>query len=577
MFSSSFTLSILLLLLLTLTLTSTSALTRHNRLSPVIFRDVSLSADLKRPYGRRKKYGGACVADLNADGLPDLLLAHHGDRWMQAYLNLGSFRFRQILFHHWADIHGITAVRLSPYHSTLHFTLSRGGRNGQLLAPVYLFHMLANGTIQSVSGTRTGDLDYVASAAKPRGRGTRGYNKVKRDSDGVKVNVRGRGRSTLFLNLHAATWRSKPFPDMLSLNAPDGSKRHHKAFAGKWTGRFQYRTLSSAFRGFPSGYALATDVDNDRRMEVVLFHNLSFWKLQNDFHFRDVTAGVLPEVNRRGSYTAVGAMAELDYDNDGFWDLFVTQSASSELDWIRRRPLYDGLLRNIGGKRYVDVSQRAGIPFGKESTYMPKSNMSPSRGITTGDFNNDGYIDIFICLFDHSDKYHLLLNNGGDGTFSTIRGIVHRDAAVHGDAATAVDLDEDGRLDLVLSEGDWFKAEYGGYYRLLQNITPIGKRNTNRFLLVRVLNAPRKRATALHAVVEVWIGQRQGHGRQRLSMRRRVSNPGVTVSQSFIETVHFGIARHDVVDMVRVTWSDGSRVTRWKVKANTKITIGEAS
>lgn len=481
---------------------------------------------------------------------------------MQAYLNLGSFRFRQIRFHHWADIHGLTAVRLSPYDRTLHFALSRGGRNGEYLAPVYLFRVLDNGTISSVPAGQTGDLDYVG--------------KKKRDADGVRVNVRGRGRSTLFLNLNANTWRSKPFPDLLSLNAPDGSNRHHKAFTGKWTGKFTYRTLSSGFRKFKSGYGIATDIDNDRRMEVVLFHNLSFWKLQNNFHFRDITSTMLPGVDRASGYTAVGAVAELDYDNDGFWDLFVTQSASSELDWIKRRPLYDGLLRNIGGKRYVDVSQGSGIPFGIGSRKMPKSNMSPSRGVTTGDFNNDGYIDIFICLFDHSDRYHMLLNNFGDGSFTVVSGIVSRDANIRGDAATAVDLDNDGRLDLVVSEGDWFNAKHGGYYRLLRNITPVYK-NSNGFLLVRVLNAPRKRATALHAVVIVWIRRRKGDGRYRLDMRRRVSNPGVTVAQSFLETVHFGVARHDEIDMVRVTWTDGSVVTRWKVKANTKITIGEAA
>ena len=86
--------------------------------------------------------------------------------------------------------------------------------------------------------------------------------------------------------------------------------------------------------------------------------------------------------------TMCGGVAAFDFDNDGRMDLFFTNGAKlPELEKTDPR-FYNCLLRNRGDGTFEDVTARAGL-LGKDLGF--------SFGVAAGDYDNDGYEDLFIC------------------------------------------------------------------------------------------------------------------------------------------------------------------------------------
>lgn len=145
--------------------------------------------------------------------------------------------------------------------------------------------------------------------------------------------------------------------------------------------------------------------------------------------------------------------AFLDYDQDGFLDLYVVNGAYVEGLSTGDRPRgnpHNHLYRNRGNSTFEDRSDRAGVAdpghFG--------------MGVAVADYDNDGYPDIYVCNFGPNVLYH----NNGDGTFSD----VSLKAGVAGDLCTVgavwFDYDNDGLLDLYVGNYVEFDPEYDFYY-----------------------------------------------------------------------------------------------------------------
>lgn len=498
------------------------------------FRDVTRSAGLKRPLGRRRKYGGASVADLDADGWPDLLCGHHGDKSMQVYFNNRDGTFSLSPFSFWRDLHGLNPFHAYPRSGGMHFLASTGGSNGIKPQFPHLFRVFPNRTIVDVTHLSP-DL----------------------------LHTRRRGRSAIVMSLRTKK-RSREkgvstHPDIVLLNHDDGSEHHHRAFTVSRHGALTERPLhKKSFYQSHNMYGGVTDIDGDGVMEVVLLGRLSVFKLKKDFSFVEISKRVLPRLPvtdrfSRGDMVGSLAYAELDYDNDGHFDLFVTRSRAGPNRPMRVVNMHDHLLRNVNGRYYNDVTKAARIPTKKAN----------SHGVTVGDFDNDGHIDIFIVRYNISPPYLLLLNDG-NGKFKSVRSGFWRSANVDGDSATAVDYNRDGRLDIILSEGNWgMDNTRKGYYRVMKNMW----RNGNGFLLVRVRSAVGFSVTSLHAVVTVVMPD----GSKQV---RRVGSPGTLVSNSYVELVHFGLGRHLVVPVVSVRWTDGAVSMKGHVLANETVEFG---
>jgi hypothetical protein len=138
--------------------------------------------------------------------------------------------------------------------------------------------------------------------------------------------------------------------------------------------------------------------------------------------------------------TMAGGVAVFDYNRDGRPDIFFTNGAN--LATLKKDdPNYrNRLFRNDGNGVFTDVTESAGL-----------AGSGYDSGVAVGDYDNDGYPDLFVAGVHHNTLYH----NNGDGTFTDVTekaGIPNRPdpqfGPMWGITAVWVDVNNDGLLDL---------------------------------------------------------------------------------------------------------------------------------
>jgi hypothetical protein len=136
-----------------------------------------------------------------------------------------------------------------------------------------------------------------------------------------------------------------------------------------------------------------------------------------------------------------GGVAIFDYDNDGWMDIYFTNGA--KLPELKKTDpsFHHCLLRNRGDGTFEDVTRRAGLAG---------EHLDFSYGVAAGDYDNDGWTDLFIANTGRNTLYR----NLGDGTFRDVTaesGLDAKPAETLSVQGAWFDADNDGWLDLVLS------------------------------------------------------------------------------------------------------------------------------
>ncbi len=140
--------------------------------------------------------------------------------------------------------------------------------------------------------------------------------------------------------------------------------------------------------------------------------------------------------------TMGGGAAWLDFDGDGWLDLYLTNSAPTEA-FRPRGPLGGILYRNLGDGRFEDVSELAGV----------SAHGLFAMGVAVGDYDNDGDPDLAVTGHGRS----VLFRNEGHSTFADVTGEAGvGNVGAWGTSAAWFDFDRDGLLDLVVANYlDW--------------------------------------------------------------------------------------------------------------------------
>jgi hypothetical protein len=161
-------------------------------------------------------------------------------------------------------------------------------------------------------------------------------------------------------------------------------------------------------------------------------------------HYKDVrqAAGITfkqdgTATNEKNYLETMGTgVGWIDYDQDGLLDLYFPQSAAT--DWYKpAHPLRSELFHNNGDGTFTEVTDKAGV--GAVGLY--------AQGVAVGDFDNDGYPDLYVTGYGRAILYH----NNGDGTFTDVTqkaGV--GDEGQWSTSAGWFDYDKDGYLDLIV-------------------------------------------------------------------------------------------------------------------------------
>ncbi|MGA8151874.1 MAG: CRTAC1 family protein [Terriglobales bacterium] len=145
--------------------------------------------------------------------------------------------------------------------------------------------------------------------------------------------------------------------------------------------------------------------------------------------------------------TVLGGLGVIDFDQDGWPDLYCVNGASlPSLEKTEPR-FFNRLYRNNRDGTFTDVTQKAGV---RGHGYQ--------MGVAVGDYNNDGFEDLYVVGVHGNTLYR----NNGDGTFTDVTqaagvsGAGPRGNNLWSVAAAWIDYDNDGRLDLIVSNYcDW--------------------------------------------------------------------------------------------------------------------------
>src|SRR5579871_6395978 len=146
-----------------------------------------------------------------------------------------------------------------------------------------------------------------------------------------------------------------------------------------------------------------------------------------------------PTPNKNQPETMISGVALLDYDNDGYLDIFFVNGAAIPSLKKDSPKYYNRLYHNNRDGTFTDVTEKAGL-----------AGDGYDMGVAVGDFDNDGWPDIFVANVTQNRLYR----NNGNGTFTDVTdkaGVgmpLYKGEKMWSAAAGWVDYNNDGKLDL---------------------------------------------------------------------------------------------------------------------------------
>ncbi|MGJ8693980.1 MAG: CRTAC1 family protein [Thalassotalea sp.] len=587
---------------------------------------VAALKDISLEQANRRKWDTPVIADLDQDGFLDLLLTDHGYSIKVYWNNKGKFGKgidihmgdnhgitvgdfdndgRQDIFVARGGGSGDNARNTKLFH-----VVGRNIIGGEEFSVPFL--NMRGRTVKLVDGDNDGDLDLLMFGFPPGG-------KSKQNPSYFYENT-GNGQMVLASELMKTQrdgqkmlltdFNNDHIPDFLLYG--DGKVTAHQG-----NGDFTFKDVTKDFFASPLLHVtniVEIDIDNDgdqdlyftRGKELIAgetffdqnTNTFAFYTKRGKFQFADLLVGdILALKNYQSSWphqaiylgesgyeyehtseyhsgqdvklvssNALGFPDKLDkkgiyigYIGNGQWRIAgdtwsptsgVVLNVADYAAYSHERGVKDILLENVNGK-YVDKTDAANLSL-----------VAHTEAVTAGDFDNNGFKDLFVVQRGNlaTTNKQLLLLNQGNGQFKTVEQhqVISQELGATGIAAETFDYNKDGKLDLI------YANERGGWH-LFKNTLAASK--DNNFIKINVGSSPAKQVSALGAVVTVQACQQ--------TYKTRVGSSAAKYSQSFDNQIHVGLGSCKTIKQVNVRWSSGESSTNNNVGINKITKIGQ--
>jgi len=338
------------------------------------------------------------------------------------------------------------------------------------------------------------------------------------------------------------------------------------------------------------------DIDNDGDLDLFISNRSPE---DHNYLYRN-DSGIYVDITGTSGISLEGQLSFcsifFDYDKDGLQDIYVSNDKEENIN---------RLYKNLGDGVFQDVSEssNAGVDVSAMST-------------TLGDFNNDGWFDIYITntLFSQvsSIQGNVLLKNNGDGTFTNVATETGTSFDSVGWGSVFLDADNDGLLDIYVSSSEngngslissaFYHQQDDETFTIPQDIgfntdlresysnaigdinndgkpeIVVGNDTDNNFLWQ---NNTLNENNWLKVKLEGVVSNKDGIGNTieinvdgQSQYRYTLAGEGYLSQNSFYE--FFGTGLSNLIDYVKVTWtSTGATETFNNIEANQSITIKE--
>ncbi len=465
----------------------------------ITYQNVAEAAGIEHTYGTGVSGGGVSFCDFNGDGLDDLSLATEEDG-PRFFRNTGSG---------FVEISLLPTPVSEPVKQILWADYDNDGDKDLFLAVFehqnYLFENSGDNTLELI--------DVSDQAGMP--------------DDG--------------LNTYGACWGDFNRDGWIDLYfggrmGNDSTLSRHYLLMNRADGTFEDVAVSAGADDphKPQFCSAFLDFNNDRWPDIYTSHD----KTKGNTLLRNNGDGTFSDVSQSsGAGVALNAMcvAAGDYDNDGFQDLYVSNT-----------PVGNALLHNLGNETFEEVAASAGVAL-----------YQTSWGSLFFDADNDGDEDLYVCgMFAGSDPTtSTFFENEGDGTFS------EPDAGFEGDTASSFsnaigDFNNDGYPDMMVVN----TAPYNS--QLWQN-----SGGNNHWLKIRLQGVLSNR-DGIGSRIELWAG-----GQYQM----RYAHCGIGFLGQNSETLIFGLGANNSVDSILITWPSGHQDRLYEQNADQLLEIPEGS
>jgi len=453
---------------------------------PVHFADIGKESGLPEPVGAQMegetavtKGFGICVYDINGDGAPDIVAP--GPKGMRLFLNRGKGHFEDASKGSGLETFSADACAVGDYDND--------GKPDIALSSwqeVRLFHNDGGGKFHDVSkeaGINVAGYPYSLSF-------------LDYDHDGdLDLYV---ARSDIGVIVSGMETNPHPRSNVLLRNNGNGT----------FTDVSDETGLGA---GFPSAGILASDINNDRAIDLVVTSSSAPTIFLNPREGK-----FLPVQPWKGDKPQnVNGVSALDFNKDGWMDLAFTHAGAPGIT----------LWRNNNGKEFEQVA-------------LPKVNWKRAWGIAAFDYDNDGWIDLAaVGDTDHGSEIRLFRNLGPNG-FEDVTSAVGLDKIkVHkAGALVAADVDGDGATDLLTTDAD---------SSLIALRNEGGTKNHSLRIALKGLNDNK---SALGTKVQVFAGEMQQKWELAGSSGYLAQEPSEIIA---------GLGQETRADVVRLLWPTG--------------------